>query len=356
MIKQLSVAAALAVGAAGCEQISQSLPFQEDATQPVTRTVAASGGAVNSGAGGSVVFPAGALGEAVGVTITPTAAAAGVGTAAASHSFRIDPAGTTLLKPASVELAIDGRRDDSWLTSILLRSGDSTFVVSDAQLDLTLGTVRGEIDRLGTVTAITPPSSAIVQPGRIAASGDVWAARDAGASFSLAPARIFGACNTAVAPCAGQTIVDASDEILNLVDRLGIVFPRYGVDLQLGIGTPGLNQESVHPLTGSGAFSATIRGRAGRSGTSTRFLLSIRAEAASRAVRRASQITLQNVRVVVSQCAGADDSGCVVKSNRVVDVVVNVASPESRLVLEAEGFQFNNRPARLRVQLPLTVQ
>lgn len=358
MTRTVSLAAALTAVLAGCEQISQTLPFDQDTTQPVSRSVAAEGGTLNSAAGASVAFPAGALGQPVQVTLTPLPAASALGTAAGTHSFRIEPAGTALLQPVRVDLALGARGEDSWLSAIVLQTGDSTVVIGDTHLDLTLGTLRGEIGAFGTVTAVTPPSTAVLRPVRFGAAQSLSADAPAGAviAASPAPTRIHGQCNTAVAPCALPTHVEASDEILNLVQKLGIIFPRHDVDLRLGLGTPGTGGETVHAVTGSGAFSATLKGLAGRAGTATRFRVELRAEAGSRAVRRDAQITLQGMRVSVAQCSGPREASCVVRSNRVVDVPVSVEAGSSRLTLEAQGFQFNNQPASLRVLLPLTVQ
>jgi hypothetical protein len=268
-MKVRTLAAALAGCAAlgACDQASQTLPFDNNADQPVTRTVPAEGGTVSSGAGASVQIPAGALPSGATITLTPIPASASEsGGAAASYAFKLTPDGLSLAKPASVDLAVDRSSPNAWLASVVVTSASGVAEVGTGSVDLTSGIAHGDISALGTVTATIPEPGAVLRAGILssATANLSPAPRPDAAAAVLTPTKALrGDCGAARARCSTLT-VEVSQNLRDLVDTLAVVYPRVSGELRI-TGTTAAGQLSLDaPLrarVGGGKNAVAVPGR-----------------------------------------------------------------------------------------------
>jgi hypothetical protein len=348
MYRHVPIAVAFLAVLAGCEQTSQQLPFEGDTALPITRQIPAAGGTVNSGAGASVAFPAGALGPGASVTVTPRTAAAPLGTSAAAYSFRIDPAGIHLASPAQVELKLRGDDQSSWLASLVLDVNGELIAIGDASVDLALGTVRGEIPALGDVSAVIPPAHAVAFPTVLRQSGVSASAPAAGTSGSEIRS-LFHDCDTRSA-CDRPIQIEASSNLLSLTDRLAVLFPVTHVAMDFAAGVqPG--QPGTHSLSGAGAFTGSVRVGLGRSASTTRVQVALATDAMSSATISESAITLHGLLVRVHQRVG--DSWSAVDERR--ETLTVARSGRNELSVELRGLSINGEAAVLRVYIPVEI-
>lgn len=288
-IRRLAPAVLAVAALAACEQAAQNLPFGEQDTDPVERTVPAEGGTLSSSAGASVTLPAGALPGPTVITLTPVPAPASTpsGTAAGAHAFDLTPAGLALSAPATVQLAVDRARPDAWLASVVVATPAGTVETGEGSVDLTSGVAQGEISTLGTVSAVIPEPGAVLRA--TALSGQGWSPAPSAAAASGLPTRALrGDCGAPGRRCAGAT-VQVSPSLVEMVDTLAVVFPRVSGEIRIEGGTARGALRLVAPLrvrVGGGKNAATVPGRVVAEPT-----------AATVATEAGGVLTLTNVRV-----------------------------------------------------------
>lgn len=229
---------------AACDQQDQDLPFAQD-DETVETEVGEEGGAVSSPAGASVSFPAGAISGGSSVAITPVdppTAAIGLGTAAWPVAFSLEPAGLVLDRPATVDLQVAPNDPErAWLTAAVNVTPSGVIPIGAAELDLTSGILRTQIDVLGTVSTVVPDSDQVIgltawEPAaQVGASvlGDMSSGNTVArpqpeelrtAAYSLDPENFQVGCLELPDDCTGTFY---ATESFDLVDTdLAIVFPR----------------------------------------------------------------------------------------------------------------------------------
>ncbi|HET8656354.1 MAG TPA: hypothetical protein VFL93_12610 [Longimicrobiaceae bacterium] len=291
---------ALAALAGACSQSDQALPFESSDAAASRLVPADSAATVSSVAGASLAFPAGAFAGATTVTIQPVdvpAAATRYGTAA-SQGFQVEPAGTTLARPAAAELRFDPSVDQqhAWLATLVDVVDGTAYPVGHTRVDLSAKLVDAGIDQLGTLAVVVAPSWA------------TFPVQGSGASLSRAPlpaadllplgsdsARV--SCAGPDHPCTGLTI-DASQNLLDEVEDAAAVYPTIEGALHFsgGHATGELSLDaSIRVLLQSGATAENVDIHATLAPT-----------AESAVTEDASAITITNVHFVV---AGSDDDG-----------------------------------------------
>lgn len=212
---------------AACERESQQLPFSAEGAGTVARTVPTTGATVSSPAGASVQIPAGAVSAPVEVRLTPVPAPAVARSgASASAGFQLEPAGTPLAQPASVGLAFDASADPgrAWLASLVNVTPSGVREIGETRVDLSTGSVSGEIDELGTLAVVIPDPKAVFQVRR-------------GGERSLAPGAprydlaatgtdsVVVRCGDEANRCEGVSVT-ASANLLEKVENAAAVYPR----------------------------------------------------------------------------------------------------------------------------------
>lgn len=219
--------------AAACEQESQKLPF-DAGDSPVEQTVTSNGGSISSVAGASVHFPSGSVSGDVVVKMTPTANTESVsGTPASDNAFELAPAGLELGQPAAVELKLSGAArtsQDAWLASVVNTVPAGVIEGSAADLDLSSGLARAEINHLGKIALVVPAPSAIVNVTRSLTT----VARTDRAPTTALPTRALSAqCGVPTFRCQGLEL-RVSDNVMDLVNgRAAILFPRVSGALEV---------------------------------------------------------------------------------------------------------------------------
>ena len=295
---------------AACTQDEQKLPFSVGANQSVSKTISTGGGTLSTPSGASLTFPSGSLAASTAVTITPTApsaAASAIGSPVAAMSMAVTPSGTQLAQPAQFHMSISpdagAETQNAWLTTILLEHAGTMMVFPKADLDLTNKIIRTDITRLGTLTPIIPPASAIINiPGALSASralGSVTVA-DAGALAGVKTiSKTCGGFNgTTYAPCPGLTAT-ATQNVIDRYPEIAIVFPSISGSLTLAA-DPAIVSAVV---TGSLNSFTTFRVQSGggTGATSVEFTVVMAATAASRATQVGNTLTITNLQVTTTQ-------------------------------------------------------
>jgi hypothetical protein len=226
MSRKLAVLAAFAAGFAGCEQATQSLPFDVEA--PAPRMVGSQGGTVSTPAGASIHIPAGAVAGAVGVSVTHATVPSQIASSgdAVSGAFRIEPAGLVLSRPAPVEVRLSTGVDPSraWLATLVTMPNGRVRESGSSRVDLRSGVVTADVAQLGTVAVVIP------------AAGAVFPVR----SRMMAPARALGplssaqngtwtdsvsvSCGNPENRCSGMEVT-ASQNILDQIEDAAVIYP-----------------------------------------------------------------------------------------------------------------------------------
>ena len=160
-IERLGLIVALSVLVAGCQQADQTLPFELAEGQGATLTIGTNGGIISVPPSFSLSFPAGALSSSISVEVTPRISApfpsdAGIPVPGSAFDV-IVPAGTTLLIPARVEIAVDSDLLEVGAEvrmSIAVLREDGSVVTFGGTYDLTNGVLAADIDELGPIAAV----------------------------------------------------------------------------------------------------------------------------------------------------------------------------------------------------------
>lgn len=289
-MKFRSLALATAAGAlmAACDQASQQLPFDSTADQPVTRSLPAEGGTISSNAGATVALPAGALSSATTLTVTPLAAASSEsGAPAGTTAFRIDPDGLALGQPAAVDVAVDRSRADAWLAALVVESAAGVDEIGEGSVDVTSGIARGEIGRLGKVTAMIPEAAAILRARPLGTAPRLSTA-PASAAVAQPTKALRGGCGERRNRC-GELYVEVSPNLLAMVDTVAVVFPRVGGEIRISGAT----------ATGALTLHAPVRVRLSSRTNAVTVPSRITAEATPQTVvtETTGRVTLTNVRI-----------------------------------------------------------
>ncbi len=290
-MKLRSILAALAaLSAAGCEQASQTLPFDGQPETPVSRAVPAEGGTISTTAGASVALPAGSVAAGTVVTLTPGAAPASSasGTAASARAFALAPAGMTLATPAGVDLALNGAGERAWLASLVVRTPTGVAELGDADVDLANGIVRGSIPTLGTVSAVLPEPGAVLRATALTSASASQAAAPR-VQLATGTTRVLrGACGGAGNRCSALS-VQVSPNLLERVDTVAVVFPRLSGEIRV----------SGASATGRLVLTAPVRARLASKASAVTLPSTITAEPTASTVvtETAGRVTLTHVKV-----------------------------------------------------------
>jgi hypothetical protein len=295
---------ALLTAVVGCEQESQTLPFGLETDEPVTRTLPQTGGTISSSAGATLMVPAGALGQATTFTITPRPAATPVGTVASAYSFLVEST-ARLQSPATMELRLRDGAPSAWLTSLVVQRADTTIVIPDATLDLTLRTVRAAIAQIGTVTAVLPPAEAVVEPTLLTQDFMASAAAPGSVSSGAAFDRIAGRCDYVGGACPLAPQIAMTEELFTVVDSMRAVFPTYDVAFSLGAGVPDPAGGQRYVLDGGGELSTSLRAVVGRTAQSASVRVVIAASEGTTVTVNDSFTRINHLYVAVYQCSAA---------------------------------------------------
>lgn len=134
-----------------------------DYTQ-VTATIGPQGGTLSHPTGARLVVPAGALADAIPITMTGIDAPSGLGATAVGQGFSLSPAGTRFLTPASLVIPVQSALVPPGTTAgqVHVYTQDpsaQTYVALDGIADLAAGTVTTSISTLGMFVAAAQPSS-----------------------------------------------------------------------------------------------------------------------------------------------------------------------------------------------------
>lgn len=288
-MRRIAVATAL-LALVGCEQETQTLPF--DVETSVTRTVSSRGGTVSTPAGASVHFPSNSLSSTVDVSIATTTAPAEIlrSGAPASEAFRIEPVGTVLDNPADLALKFQATTDPSraWLATIVSSANGAVRRYGTSRVDLSLGIVSADIEQLGVVAAVIPPTSAIF-PVQLVPSASIEPSQ-----LSPVAARVqsvVAQCGDAADPCSGLT-VSASQNLLNQVEDAAVVYPA--IEGSFTVGSTAV----------TGVIKATaalrIKLQSGQTAESVEFHAVLKPTAATAVIETASEIRFTNVRHRIS--------------------------------------------------------
>lgn len=287
----------LGAGLSACEQTNQSLPFSADDTKPTTKTVSPSQATtLSSAAGASVQFPTGSVSSSTTITLQPVAAPANTqlsGTAA-STSFKLEPAGAQLAKPADAGLKFNAgaQAKDAWLASVVTSVGGKVRESGNTRVDVKTGLAETKISQLGTLTVVIPEPQAVVRAQRstvrpsLASAGSPLAA--------LGTDSLVTRCGGPGNRCA-QLSVSVSPNLLDKVQEAAAIYPHFDGALRINAGRAAGKVEaatSVRVLLPSG-------------GTAENVELHASVEPTSRSVvtEDASRITITNVRFQVSGSA-----------------------------------------------------
>jgi hypothetical protein len=290
-----------------CTQDEQELPFSVSASQSVSKTISASGGTLSTPSGASLTFPNGSLAANTAVTITPTApsaVASAIGTPLAAMSMAITPSGTQLAVPAQFQMLINSHAN-AWMAVMLLETAGSASVFPSAELDITNHIMHTDISRLGTLTPIIPPASAIITiPGALAASvsGALLADAGAAAGVKTISKSCGGFVGTTYVPCPGLSASASANVIARFPHIVGI-FPTINGSFTLA-GDPALGVPVV--VTGNFNSLTTFRFQSGggAGATSLDVTANMAATAASRATQVGNTLTITNLNVTTSTVNG----------------------------------------------------
>ncbi|MDH3227571.1 MAG: hypothetical protein OEM67_10860 [Thermoleophilia bacterium] len=150
---------ALAAALSACQQSDQELPFELDGGAGQTASIGTNGGLISVPPSFSMQFPAGSLAGATQITAATrlTAFPLTAGLVVPGTTFDVGPAGTQLLLPARVQIAVPasllGAGQDLRLAVGLLRPGGS--VVTDVtSYDAANGILTADLDEVGPVAAV----------------------------------------------------------------------------------------------------------------------------------------------------------------------------------------------------------
>lgn len=273
---------------AGCQQDSQSLPFDVDGGSETVKTVGTTAPVrITTGGGASVQFPAGSVASSTSISFASVSAPAAVqqsGTPV-SGAFRVEPAGLRLEKAATAELKFTPTADSrAWLASVVNITPTGVQELGNTRLDLRAGIADAPFRTLGTLAVVVPDPSAVVRVQRRGASLNVSATRAdllATGTDSLATD-----CGDPGNRCAGLSAT-ASENLLSLVEEAAAVYPRITGRLR------------ISGATASGEFNlaTTIRVllQSGASAESVDFEALIRPTATTVVTEDASEIRMTNV-------------------------------------------------------------
>jgi hypothetical protein len=267
----------------GCEQGTQRLPF--DADIQATATITAQGGSLSTPAGAAIHFRPGSLASPLQVTLVPVgspAAPAQFGTSD-SQSFRIEPVGTVLTKPAELELKMTTRGGQAWLASIVTVTNGQVVRTGSTRVDLSTGIVSGSVGQLGTVGVVIPDSKNIHRVQlRPSLSFTPTLALSSATTDSVSIS-----CGGLQAPCDGVS-ASASQNLLDQVEEAVVLYPAATGVLRLRSG----------PATGRITATASLRilMRSGQTAESVEIEALLEPTASTVVTETATEIHLSHVR------------------------------------------------------------
>lgn len=269
-------AAALALLALGCEQEQQSLPFQLESEEPVTRTVSANQETVvSSPSGATLTLPPNSLPSGTQVTMTPQPTATSVGAPAGAPViggtvFGLSPTGTTLSEPASVDIRYPQQTLSPTQELGLIgvnNTGTEIAFMRRATVDLTSRVVSAKIETLGTVGALIAPDVLTPQAGTAAppTGGPIASLVGAGA-FGSAPVTYRASCSIVGATlCTGSSGVVTVHVSQNIADRYASRMAMVGTTAEAEL----TFDPQTSTVTGSISYESVLRARLGGSVTGT---------------------------------------------------------------------------------------
>ncbi|HEX7050513.1 MAG TPA: hypothetical protein VF188_09955 [Longimicrobiales bacterium] len=263
--------------AAACSQDEQGTPFALDPADPVSRTIDESGGTVSTPAGLSLDIPAGALGEAVEVMVTPLSGAeVGAtieGDVVPGTVFGLAPEGQRLEEPAGIGLSFEPSdfTDDELLALAVVDVVDGVPSYRDVgTLDLNAGILRADLRRLGTVGVRVAPMLAVQ-------SGDPRDVASGGPLFLTAPAAVQAlrpwaedrvtytvSCGPDTSSCVGPDGPVRAYVSPNLVERFAGRLGAIGASIEASLSFDGASST----VEGQIRVDGVLRVRAGLSVTS----------------------------------------------------------------------------------------
>ena len=221
MLRKFFVLSAMLV-AAGCEQESQSLPFDVNAT--TTSSVSTQGGVVSSPGGASVSFPQGAVSGTVQVSVAPSTVPAAVTSSGtvASDAFKIEPENTTLAKAAELELKFSPSGSNAWLASLVGISSGVLREYGATRVDLSSGVAATDVTRLGTFAVVIPEAAAVHRVQDSTSNVEIPLVAAVGPGQTTRTISVD--CGNPGDRCTGLTLT-ASQNILNQVEDAAAVYP-----------------------------------------------------------------------------------------------------------------------------------
>jgi len=158
--ERLWAVAVLSILLAGCQQSDQTLPFELAEGEGATTTLGPNGGTISVPPSFSLEFPTGSLPTSTTVDVVRRITAPFPGDAGQpvpGSAYDVGPAGTMLVEPARVEIAVDPSLlevgEDVKLSVAVLRL-DGSVATFGGTYDVTNGVLVAEIDELGPVAAV----------------------------------------------------------------------------------------------------------------------------------------------------------------------------------------------------------
>jgi hypothetical protein len=157
--------------ASACQQSDQELPFELAPGESVNVQLGSGGGVVSLPPSFSLDVPQGALSTNVGVSVQQLLAEpfpSSAGLAVPGTAYDLQPVGTSLLNPATVEIKIPagalGEGEDVRMSVGVMRP-DGTVVTYNGTYDVTNGVLTADVDELGPVAAVITADAIAVVPG-----------------------------------------------------------------------------------------------------------------------------------------------------------------------------------------------
>jgi hypothetical protein len=319
MLRRFFVLSVL-VAAAGCEQETQKLPFDVDAA--TTGTVTSQGGVVSNAGGASVSFPSGSLASNVQVSVTPSTVPASLNAsgAAASDGFKIEPEGTTLTKPAELELKFAPTGDRAWLASVVGVSNGTVREYGATRVDLSTGVAAADIVRLGSFAVVIPEASAVY---RVQAASRVEIPIVNAVQPGQRSRTVSVNCGAPGNRCTGLTVT-ATQNLLDQVKDAAAVYPKVS-------GTLTINGASA---SGSINASAAVRVQleSGQTAESIELVALLQPTAGTVVTETDTQLRLTNVLHRVSGGTSSETAA----AEEVTTLVINKSSGNGSIVIDRD--------------------
>jgi len=246
LIRHQAALAAVVCALASCQQTDQQLPFELDGGGQTT-SIGPSGGLLSVPPNLSIAFPPNALASTLQVSAVERIAAFPneAGELVPIDAYDVGPAGTQLLVPARVQLAVPpellGAGDDLSLALALLTPGGDV-ITQVTSYDLNNGFLTADITQLGPLAAVVATdaipvldlaSAPTLGGGSFApptVSAPVGPARNHG-PVPPGAVRFTASCSTTGQSCFSSGIVDLwVDDVIR--DRLGQDIVLYNANVE----------------------------------------------------------------------------------------------------------------------------